>query len=1696
MPTPVDSISITLTADASSAEESINKLIGRLALLKVAVQSASNFTKISAGIKRIADAAKQIDTDSGKKLSDLARGLMDLSKVGDLSNLADAGKNLSSVVRAVNSIGQTGGKGLSGLADGIKQTSDAMGSIKDADVSKLGAVRDALSGEMSGSLHSSSRTSESAALGGMGAPEPSFGNMATYGAMTVFSYVADSIRDATAAYQEFQGAIGGGSQQVFSQFTDGAMTVFKYTADSIRDATAAYREFQAALGSGVPPIFTEFADSAAQAGESVRMLEGTVGGGQQGHWEADEIRDAARAYDDLGNSAAQAADVIETWFADPPIDDSVAERVDNVTGAFWGLESALRPVIGSLGEIANGMIAIPKYFGGQLIGNIQHAVKGLTSFFNSIVRIAKYRMIRAALRMITQGINQGMKNLYAFSQAAGGTFAASMNQIATASQYMGNSFAAMAGPLVEALAPAIDFIVDKFVDMFNTISQIIARLTGASTYTAARKVASTWGGAAKSAGKSAKDAADEIKRSLMGFDEINKLNDIADSASGGGGGGGGGGGAGAMFEELPIDSEIASFADALKEAFLAGDWQELGTLLGNKVNELVDSIDWAGAGATVGYYINGWFSTQYWTLDTINFTNIGSKIAEFLNNAIAKIDFGIIGGLLVQKMTIIGDMAIGFFTDFDWGQAAEKLSDFVEGLFDEITKWLDKYDWAEIGATLAEKIFDFTTNFDTAGIADSVCSFLTSAINAGIALVTSFAINLVIEPIVTNVSKIVNAIMGEGDVDWKDISAILKSLAFGTSMFLAATGNYSGAIVALGVALMIEPIVNSIAEIVNKLKDDGGIAWDRIAGIVKILSTSAGLFLLANGHPAAGVVALGVALSIEPIVNGITDIVNKLQSDGGIAWDRVAGIVKILAANAGLFLLTSGHTAAGIVALGVALSIEPIVNGITDIVNKLQADGGIAWDRVAGIVKILAANAGIFLLASGNTAAGVVALGIALQIEPIVNGITDIVNKIQSDGGIAWDRVAGIVRILAANAGIFLLASGHPIAGVVALGIALSIEPIVNGITDIVNKIQADGGISWDRIAGIVKILASTSGLFLLLTNINPAAGVVALGVALSIQPVVNEITDIVNDVKENGITWDNLSRIISDALIGLGGIVAVTGNPVGGLLVLTIGVSLKLQIIDMLLEGGGEPSGPAWGDTPEVQLPVGLELEDGSVENLAGIVTTGWDGLPSDIKTLTEGVTPVIDDTGWEQEWDEFLGHPFEIPAEIDPQNTPGEAFGANSILNFLGKLSKADKNQTPGNVFNVGTALRFIANLTGTGSNWKAKGGIAAWLGSKVSLILNLAKTGSNWFLKGGIASWLGSKATLILNLAQKGSNWKEKGSIAAWLGSTVKLVLNLIKTGSNWMTRGGLAEWLGGAVSLIANLKKKGSNWDNAGSITKWLDGAASIIANLTTKNSNWKNAGGVTKWLDLTASIVADLTSSGSNWKASGGISKWIGGGEDPKINVVAELDSKSAAAIRAAATKAMKGISVTVKAKSSGNGNASIEVPASTGGVIANGVFRRFASGGVISGNTARNLASVPHYAGGIVNAHGTVFVAGEAGPEILGHINGRTEILNQSQLAQTMFAAVRAAMSGVQIAATMYDGGGNTEDDYEMMYRAMYDAFTDALSGSEQRDREKLALMREIAAKEFTTEVTADSVNKAQLRQNRRAGITIAPVTT
>ena len=70
---------------------------------------------------------------------------------------------------------------------------------------------------------------------------------------------------------------------------------------------------------------------------------------------------------------------------------------------------------------------------------------------------------------------------------------------------------------------------------------------------------------------------------------------------------------------------------------------------------------------------------------------------------------------------------------------------------------------------------------------------------------------------------------------------------------------------------------------------------------------------------------------------------------------------------------------------------------------------------------------------------------------------------------------------------------------------------------------------------------------------------------------------------------------------------------------------------------------------------------------------------------------------------------------------------------------------------------------------------------------------------------------------------------------------------------------------------------------------------------------------------------------------------------------------------------------------------------------------RWATGGIYTPQSG--WSEIPQYAGGTTNAHGSMFIAGESGPEVVGHINGRTEVLNKSQIASAIYSAVKTAMS-------------------------------------------------------------------------------------
>ena len=381
-------------------------------------------------------------------------------------------------------------------------------------------------------------------------------------------------------------------------------------------------------------------------------------------------------------------------------------------------------------KAGTALVGIPKFFTGEFASGITTAVKKVGELFAGLKRIAMYRLMRTAIKLFTQGLSEGLKNVYAYSQLVGTSFASNMDLIATNALYAKNSLGAMAAPLLNAIAPAVDYVTDKFVELFNVVNMFIARLTGAETATIAKKAATTWGDATEDAAGRGRQAVEELKRTILGFDELNVLQDNKDNGGGSGSGSGGGADVSSMFEQVPIESSISEFADRLREAFEEGDWSRLGTLLGEKFNDIVNDVPWASIGTNIGTGISAAINVVYSGLTAADFVNLGSKFAELFNNALTNFDAETFGRLAVKRFSILADLIIGAITDVNWGLVASKASDYIIGIFKELSTWLQSVNWVALTSSLFDNLVDAVKNVKYAEIASSIAEFFGSALGA------------------------------------------------------------------------------------------------------------------------------------------------------------------------------------------------------------------------------------------------------------------------------------------------------------------------------------------------------------------------------------------------------------------------------------------------------------------------------------------------------------------------------------------------------------------------------------------------------------------------------------------------------------------------------------------------------------------------------------------------------------------------------------------------------------------------------------------------------------------------------------------------------------------------------------------------------------------------------------------------------
>lgn len=194
---------------------------------------------------------------------------------------------------------------------------------------------------------------------------------------------------------------------------------------------------------------------------------------------------------------------------------NVSSNVNDVTSSFDRLGNAVN-------NLKKGNVAIKSQT--KAVNKSSSAVSKSASTWaklgRSIGRIGFYRSIRWAIKNLSQGIKEGTDNFYEYSKTMNGSFAQSMDKAATSIAYLKNSLGTAFAPLVEMAVPYLEAAVDKFVEFINKINETVAYLRGEDYFYKATKNAKQYNTAIK-----------EAKKSLLGFDEINRLSNDSSGES-------------------------------------------------------------------------------------------------------------------------------------------------------------------------------------------------------------------------------------------------------------------------------------------------------------------------------------------------------------------------------------------------------------------------------------------------------------------------------------------------------------------------------------------------------------------------------------------------------------------------------------------------------------------------------------------------------------------------------------------------------------------------------------------------------------------------------------------------------------------------------------------------------------------------------------------------------------------------------------------------------------------------------------------------------------------------------------------------------------------------------------------------------------------------------------------------------------
>lgn len=624
------------------------------------------------------------------------------------------------------------------------------------------------------------------------------------------------------------------------------------------------------------------------------------------------------------------------------------------------LASALRHPIATL----KSFFGLDKKAGGGLLGGLL----GNKSLAKYVGLIALRRAVTGAIRAIVKGIKEGFENIRQYSTAINSEMSAIQNSLL----YVKNAWAAAFAPIISVVKPYVNALLDIIASALNAIGRLVAILTGKGFAVQAVKLsdalyeAGQAGNAAAGGAKNASKAAEEYKKTIMGFDQLNVLNAPNDGSGSGGSGGGGGGGSNNglnvqnMFEETDLSGRLKAAIDAGKweevgayfaehiNAFFAKvddavKWDNVGdkvtaviTAITGVINGLVDNINWELIGTTAADALETFTRAYNLFFDGIEFNDIGEGAADAVNSFVSQVPWEEVGKALVQKFNAIWSFGGAFLSGLNYKSIGDALSAMFSSGAENIN--LESVGTAIStalnGVTIILK--SFALSFDWATAKDKVVGFITG-------LFSKVKAEDIVSAGATIISKLVSTF--NGVLTDSGVQTSLKKFItnFGSALAKQKWGDSFGTTA----TNILKAISTNLLNAITSFSNNGG--WSNLgkqigAAINKVISADFQIGSIVGG-----------------VISGISITIDSANST--IEWDDLSDTLSDLIESA-LDAITENDliTSAGNLLLNLATSLS---NAVTKNVDKLQEFGEKLAEELAGLPwgKILVNLAGAILTA-------------------------------------------------------------------------------------------------------------------------------------------------------------------------------------------------------------------------------------------------------------------------------------------------------------------------------------------------------------------------------------------------------------------------------------------------------------------------------------------------------------------------------------------------------------------------------------------------------------------------------------------------------------------------------------------------------------------------------------------------------------